>query len=215
MGLEKSLNLKDGEQVIYLGHRFALIHWPWMALSFILIVGPFFFLFPLFNLGWIGVVIFFCLIAFGIVFALRQLVKWYYTVFVVTPERIIDMDQKGLFDRTVSPVPFQNIQGVAFRMKGLFQTIFKYGTVIIETTQGDVKIEVRKVRHPHVLEQLIDELRLRAQEQQEQPGQQEDEKIKAIKEFTEKLSIDDVKKLVQKLKQEERDEAVSDLYSDQ
>lgn len=210
MGLEKALSLKDGEQVLYLTHQFPLAYWHWMVAVFLLLVAPFFFLFPLFDAGLVGVLVFCFLIVFGLVLGLRQMMKWYYNVFVVTGERIIDIYQKGIFDRTVSPVPFRDIQGVAFRKKGLWQTIFDFGTVIIEISQGKTKIEVRKVRHPHLLEQLVDELRIHAAEKDQA---EVDEKSCIIKEFADKLSIDDVKRLVEKLKQDERDRVISDLYS--
>jgi uncharacterized membrane protein YdbT with pleckstrin-like domain len=207
MDLAKALNLKEGEQALYVAHQFPLTYWPWIAGIFVLLVLPFFLLFPLFAWGVWGAAIFFLLILIGLILGLRQAMKWFFNVLVITGERVIDVYQKGFFDRTVSPVPFQNIQSVSFRMKGLCQTIFKYGTVIIEMSQASAKIEARKVRHPHVIQQLIDELRLRAKERPE-----DDEKTNVLKDFTEKLSIQDLKKLVEKLKRDERDEAVAELY---
>jgi len=93
----------------------------------------------------------------------------------------------------------------------LWQTIFKYGTVIIEMSQSGAKIEVKGVRHPHVLVRLIDEIRLRAPVVEEGP---EDKKTKIIKDFAQDYSADDVEGLIKKLKTQQRDEVISDLYKD-
>lgn len=212
MSLQKALNLKDGEQVLYVAHQFPLTHWPKILITFILLILPFFFLFPLFDLGWWGLGIFSVLILTGFLFGASQLIKWYYDVFVVTGERVIDIDQKGLFDRTVSVAPYQNIQDVSYRIKGVWQTIFRYGNVLIDTSSSSSNLEVRKIRHPHVLQELISELRIEAQSREDNDG---DENIQALKEFTDKLSISDIKNLIKKLKKQERDEAVEDFLKDE
>ncbi|MDD4995632.1 MAG: PH domain-containing protein [Patescibacteria group bacterium] len=210
MSLEKALNLKDDEKVIYAAHQFPLTYWPSVVIAFALLVAPFFFMFPLFELGWWGVGIFVLAIVFGVFYALRQVVQWYYNVFVVTDQRVIDIDQRGFFDRTVSVAPYQNIQDVSYRIHGVCQTVLRYGNVLIQTASTTANLEVRKVRHPHVLQELINELKLEARTQA--PG---DEKINALKEFTDRLTIGEIKALVQKLKSEEKEKAVKDFFSDE
>ena len=211
MSLKKAINLKDGEQVLYISHQFPLTYWPKVLITFALLVLPFFLLFPLFDLGWWGLGIFIAIIFVGLLYGASQAMKWYYNVFVVTGERVIDVDQKGLFDRTVSVAPYQNIQDVSYRIKGVWQTIFRYGNVLIDTTSSSSNLEVRKISHPHILQELISELKIEAQSQETQNG---DEKMQALKEFTEKLSIQDIKGLIKKLKKDERDEAVKDFLED-
>ncbi len=190
-----------------MAHQFPFTYWPSMLITFVLIVLPFFFLFPLFDLGWWGLLIFIAMILIGLIYGLRQALKWYYNVFVVTDKRVIDIDQRGLFDRTVSAVPYQNIEDVSYRIKGVGQTIFRYGNVMVDTASSSANLVVQKIRHPHVLQELISELRVEARE----AG---DERIQALKEFTEKLSIQEVKGLVKKLKKEERQEAVKEFFEE-
>jgi len=210
MSLQKALNLKDDEKVLYLAHQSPLINWYHVLITFVLIVAPFFFLFPLFELGMWGVGIFFALIIVGLFYGFRQVVRWYYNVFAVTDQRVIDIDQRGLFDRTVSVAPYANIQDVSYRIKGFWQTIFRYGNVLIQTSTPGTDLEVRKIRHPQVLQDLINELRLEAVKQVTVSG---DDKLGVLKEFTDKLSIAEVKTLVKKLKDEEKDQALHDLYT--
>lgn len=212
MSLEKALNLKDDEQVLYVAHQFPFTYWPSMLITFVLIVLPFFFLFPLFDLGWWGLLIFIAMILVGLIYGLRQALKWYYNVFVVTDKRVVDIDQRGLFDRTVSAVPYQNIEDVSYRIKGVWQTVFRYGNVMVDTSSSSANLAVQKIRHPHILQELISELRVEVRAQEASAG---DERIQALKEFTEKLSINEIKDLIKKLKKEERQEAVKEFFEEE
>jgi uncharacterized membrane protein YdbT with pleckstrin-like domain len=209
MSLEKTLNLKDDEQVLYLAHQFPITLWHHVLFSFALLIAPFFFLFPLFDLGLWGMLIFFVLLVVGLVYGGRQAFKWFYNVFAVTDQRVIDVDQKGFFDRTVSVAPYANIQDVSYRIKGVWQTIFRYGNVLIQTSSAGADLEVRKIRHPHILQELINELRL---EIEKLDVETDNVKLEALKEFTDKLTIEEVKTLVKKLKDEEKEKAITELY---
>ena len=106
-------------------------------------------------------------------------------------------------------IPF--VEDVSYRIKGFWQTIFRYGNVLIQTSTPGSDLEVRKIRHPQVLQDLINELRLEVAKQETASG---DEKLGVLKEFTDKLSIAEIKILVKKLKEEEKDQALHDLYSE-
>ena len=63
-------------------------------------------------------------------------VRWldfYLDVAVVTSDRIVDIDQNGLFRRTVDELDCKMIQDVSATKHGLLQTLFNFGTVEIQT----------------------------------------------------------------------------------
>ena len=64
---------------------------------------------------------------------------WYFSVYIVTNERIRQVLQKGLFKKTVVDLSFNKIQEISFHT-GFMGGIFGYGTIIIQTGAGDVKI---------------------------------------------------------------------------
>jgi len=209
MSLEKALNLKQGESVLYIARQFPISYIGAIALTFALIVGPFFFLFPLFSYGLAGVVVFFAVIAAGIAYGARKMVVWYYNVLAVTGRRVIDIEQKGLFNRTVSIALYEDIEDCSYRIKGVLATIFKYGTVLIETRGAGANLEARQVRHPHILQDLINELCLAAKS-----AKGEDQGNELFDELKQKLTIDEIKQLIKALKREERDAAVKSFLEE-
>ena len=65
-----------------------------------------------------------------------MLVLWlayYLDVWIITTERIIDIEQRGLFYREVSEIPMEKIQNVTIETPGFLATVLKFGTIKIQT----------------------------------------------------------------------------------
>lgn len=90
----------------------------------------------------------------GVMFAagcwifVRTLFLWYHNVFVITSERIIDIDQRGFFERVVSQSSWEKIQDVSIHIHGPSQTFFRYGDVNIKTAFGSVDLCVPSIFRP-------------------------------------------------------------------
>lgn len=88
----------------------------------------------------------------GVGFALGALLffpswlAWYYSVFIITSQRFIQITQKGLFNRSVSDLGLHHIQTINYEIKGLQETMLGFGTMIIQTYMGDLYIH--NVHHP-------------------------------------------------------------------
>jgi hypothetical protein len=59
--------------------------------------------------------------------------NYYLSLQIVTSQRIIDIDQKGLFSREVNEMPLANIEDVSYKQDGFWATIFNFGNVILQT----------------------------------------------------------------------------------
>ncbi len=148
-------NLKEEENVIEIVRKYPLVFAAPTIVSILFIIIPFFLMYPLFRWSNWGVVVFFVLVGIGILLALRVFVIYSYNVFMITNERIIDIDQRGLFDRTVSEITYDKIQDVSFRRKGVLQTVLHYGNVIVQTASSQVNIELNGVKNPEYVQQVI------------------------------------------------------------
>ena len=73
-------------------------------------------------------------------------VGWYYTVYIVTNERILEIKQHGFFDRTVSEWQLDNILFVNYRVGGFQAVLFGFGDITLRTYVGD--LEITKVHKP-------------------------------------------------------------------
>ncbi len=73
-------------------------------------------------------------------------IAWYFSIFIVTDQRFIQITQKGLFHRSFSDLGLQHIQTINYDISGLEQTILGFGTIVMQTYMGDLVI--RNVYHP-------------------------------------------------------------------
>lgn len=94
------------------------------------------FLLPILIGGLIGMVPFF-----------YSWIGWYYSVCVVTNQRFVQIQQKGIFkSRSVNDINLHRILSVNYEIKGMVETLLGFGTIIIQTLVGDFVI--RKVPKP-------------------------------------------------------------------
>jgi len=86
--------------------------------------------------------------------------SWYYSVFIVTDQRFIQITQKGFFHRSVVDMNLSQIQLVNYEISGLQETLLGFGTIMMQTFVGDLVIHY--LHHPqkiqkHLLEILREE----------------------------------------------------------
>lgn len=69
-------------------------------------------------------------------------IGWYYSVYILTDQRLIDIQQHGLFNRRVNEVALERIQSVNYHVKGLQAAMFKFGDITVQTYVGDWVMEM-------------------------------------------------------------------------
>jgi len=82
----------------------------------------------------------------GILLFIPGWIAWYYSVFIVTDQRLIQITQKGLFHRAVVDIGLNQIQMVNYEIAGLQETLLGFGTIMVQTYMGDLVIH--DVHHP-------------------------------------------------------------------
>lgn len=92
-------------------------------------------------------------------------VGWYYSVYIVTNERLVEIKQKGFFNRRVSEFGLDKVQNVNYHISGLQAVIFQFGDITAQTYVGDL---IMKTIHKPVQihEQIVDVIRRYGQAQQ-------------------------------------------------
>lgn len=155
------IQLKEQERIIATVRRYCLTYFWHGCLVVALIGSSFFFIFWLFAHDWWGQTLFGLDLGIGFLLLLRTIFLWQKNQLLVTTHRVIDIDQRGFFDKTVSEIPYDQIEDVFGKIKGVFGTIFRYGEINIQTGAGKVQICLQKIKHPVALQQQINELRER------------------------------------------------------
>lgn len=78
----------------------------------------------------------------GLVMAVYTYILWYFSIYVVTNQRIRQIQQKGLFKKTVVDLSLDKIQSIAYNVPGFLAGIFNYGTILVQTGVGDLRISL-------------------------------------------------------------------------
>jgi hypothetical protein len=85
-------------------------------------------------------------LALGLILFFYHYTMWYFTIYVVTNQRIRQITQKGFFGKDVVELRLSKIQNISYNIPGFSGEVFGYGTIVIQTFVGDLVI--RNVEHP-------------------------------------------------------------------
>ena len=83
---------------------------------------------------------------FGLILFFYHWVGWYFTLFILTNQRLRQTTQKGLFGKSVIDLPVSKIQNISYTIPGLTGELFGFGTIVIQTYVGDLIIDL--IHHP-------------------------------------------------------------------
>ena len=88
----------------------------------------------------------------------RSFLIWFFNVYVVTDERVIDFDFASMIYHNISSAKIENIEDVTARSTGPLAAIFDYGTILIQTAGEETEFEFENVPQPAKVTKLINEL---------------------------------------------------------
>jgi uncharacterized membrane protein YdbT with pleckstrin-like domain len=126
----------EGEKVVFVFRRHILTARGGLIFFLVcLVVG--FLPILIWNSSPSMVFVFLGALVIGAVGAVYAYLLWYFSVYIVTNERIRQIAQRGFLNRTVIDLWLDKIVSVSCRVKG-FGSIFNYGTVMINTTAGEL-----------------------------------------------------------------------------
>jgi len=82
----------------------------------------------------------------GLLFFSYHFILWYFTIYIVTDQRIRQVTQRGLFGKDVIELRLSKVQNISYNIPGFSGEIFHFGTIVIQTFVGDLVIH--NVEHP-------------------------------------------------------------------
>jgi membrane protein YdbS with pleckstrin-like domain len=82
-------------------------------------------------------------------FFYTQFVDYYLDIWIVTNDRVIDIEQFGLFSRSITEIDLFRLQDVTTDIHGVFATFFKYGNVTLTTASSNPNIVFRNISNPN------------------------------------------------------------------
>lgn len=112
----------------------------------------------------LGIALFFLIAYYMILWSMffYEVMIYLLDTWIVTNERILDIEQKGFFYRTVSELDLSRVQDISVKTSGLIQTIFDYGDIEIQSAGALNKFKFSQVGHPNIIKDRIMKLVIEA-----------------------------------------------------
>lgn len=158
---------EDNERIIFFLRQHFAVNIPWILIVIVLLLIPifggafafeqvaamvpdmpdaYFLVLPI--IWYIGV--------FG--YALMSFLHWYFNIYILTNERIVDIDWVNILYKKFSTTKLDKIQDVSFKQAGFTDLIFNYGNVYVQTAGSEQNFEFISVPQADVVVHQINEM---------------------------------------------------------
>ncbi len=159
---------EDEEQIILFLRKHFITNIPWLFTSLVMISAPFFVAeldimssVPS-NFKFVFIMIWYLITT---AYTLESFITWFFNVYIITDERIVDVDFYNLTYKEVSDANLDKIEDVTYKMGGVIRTLFNYGDVLIQTAAEVTNFDFLAVPYPDKVVKVLQDLRM--EEQQE------------------------------------------------
>lgn len=159
MNLSDVIRQKSYERIEYKLRRHPITFVPIFVLFVVLLsapIGLYFLLNALFPTIIYSTIGFPIIVLFGSSYYLSnylffyvQFIDYYLDVWIITNDRIVDIEQHGLFTKTITELDLFRIQDVTVEINGIFPTLFDYGNLTVQTASSNTHIIFYNIAHPN------------------------------------------------------------------
>lgn len=164
---------EPGESIILLLRKHWITNLGWVLISIFLIIAPLF-LFPGLTLSGIipqritfsiasFVVLIWYMLTFSYIYV--NFLIWYFTVSIITDERVIDVDFVNLLNKKFAETRISRVEDVTARTGGFIKAYFDYGDVFLQTAAKEAVFQFMEIPRPDEVVTVINQLMGKSEEQ--------------------------------------------------
>lgn len=163
---------RDEKVVLFIRQHWpAYLFWRGLILIFLLIITPVFVYYVLisyyFNTSNLLQIfsqkpgVYWVIILYSIwylmilAFFLNSWLNFYLNITIVTTGHLINIRQDGLFNHKAAEQNLLQVQDVSSYMRGILQTFFRYGKVLVETAGDQPNFEISNIPKPYKVANTI------------------------------------------------------------
>ncbi len=159
---------KPHETIILFLRSHFLTNLSWIIFTVILLTLPIIItlLLPLFRIDFLSsqtaarftaiYVLFYYLMVSSYVFI--SFLHWFYNVFIVSSERIVDIDYSDIVIHNIAITNLSHIEDVNYTQSGFVPTLFNYGDLFVQTAGNERNFEALSVPKPREAAHIIGDL---------------------------------------------------------
>jgi hypothetical protein len=152
---------QDDEDTVLLLRAHPITNLRWLVSTLVLLIVPQIIIFSG-LLSWLpGRFVFLgqlMVYLFALGFAFENFLRWYYSVLIVTNERVVDIDFDGILHRSVAYASLNHIEEPSLVSGGLVRSFFNFGDVNVATAADVQGVEIADVPYPDRVLRIISEL---------------------------------------------------------
>lgn len=101
-------------------------------------------------------ILFWYLLTFS--YTIVNFLLWYFTVSIVTNERIVDIDFINILQKKLAETRIDRIEDVTMRTGGFIRALIDYGDVFVQTAAKEAFFQFDAVPHPEAVVRAINKL---------------------------------------------------------
>lgn len=159
---------KPHEKIILFLRSHFITNISWIILSLFLSVLPVIILafLPNFGLDFLSLdtanrfitvfTLFYYMMLFSYVFI--SFLHWFYNVFIVTSERVVDIDYSDIVVHNIAVTSLTHVQDVNYTQSGFIPTFFNYGDLFVQTAGNEKNFEALSIPKPREATHIIGDL---------------------------------------------------------
>jgi len=154
---------EEKESVILFLRQHFIVNVPWIVITILLLLAPSFIFSKLFGVilsnfslppSYLLVgTIFWYVATFG--FALASFIGWFFNIYIVTNERIVDIDFYYLLYKKFSEAELTKIQDISYTSGGILAAVFNFGNVTVETAGEAPNLVFESIPFPEKVVETI------------------------------------------------------------
>ncbi len=154
---------QENEKILLFLRSHFITNISWIFIAIVLVLAPAIipFVFPLLNLnlsfippGLLTIsILFYYLIIFS--YALSSFMTWFYNIFIVTEQRIVDIDYSHTVIHNVAETKLTHIQDVNHTQVGFIGSLLNFGNISVQTSGNEVNFEALSIPQPRKVGEII------------------------------------------------------------
>ena len=152
----------DQEDVVLLLRQHPIVNVKWIVIAILGLFAPIALNYvPILDFlpqryQFIAILVWYLLVA---AYVLESFLFWFFNVYIVTTERVVDVDFYNLIYKKVSDADLTKIQDVSYNMGGVLRTLLNYGDVDIQTAGELPNFDFAAVPRPDRVAKILQDLR--------------------------------------------------------
>ncbi len=155
------IDQQEDEEIILLLRAHPITNIGWVLLALVMLLLPSFILsFGVFDevpgkFLFVGQITWYLV---TLMFAFEKFLKWFYSVFIVTNERLVDIDFDNLTYRNITDANLNHIEEPAMVTSGFVRTMFQYGDIFVTSASEHPTVEALAIPWPQKVVDIISRL---------------------------------------------------------